>query len=118
MRFRASSLFGRTAITIAITLLLFTLVSMGAVFYFVMIPMAKRSADDFAAELVSAAHALQDLPEEKHEELKAELLDDHGLIVTEHLPGAFKESINTPYLMFFRDSLNRLAEEELVIIAD
>ena len=118
MRFRATSLFGRTAITIAMTLLLFTLVSMGAVFYFVMIPMAKRSADDFAAELVSAAHALQDLPEEKHEELKAELLDDHGLIVTEHLSGAFKESINTPYLMFFRDSLNRLAEEELVIIAD
>lgn len=118
MRLRPSTLFGRTAITIALTLSLFTLVSMGAVMYFVMIPMAKRSADDFAAELVSAAHALQELPEERHEDLKKELLDDHGLIVTEHIPGPARESLDTPYLVFFRDALNRLAGEELVIIAN
>lgn len=118
MRPRLASLFGRTAITIATTLLLFTLVSMGATVYFVMIPMAKRSADDFAAELVSAAHALQDLPQEEHEELKEELLDDHGLIVTEHTSGEARESLDTPYLAFFRESLNRLAGEELVIIAN
>ena len=55
MKLRPKSLFGRTAITIAATLILFTLVSMGAVVYFVMIPMAKRSTDDFASEFVSAA---------------------------------------------------------------
>lgn len=118
MKVRPTTLFSRTAVSIALTLTLFTLVSMGAVVYFVMIPMAKRSADDFAAELVSAAHALQDLPEERHEELKKELLDDHGLIVTEHVPGTAEESLDTPYLMFFRESLNRLAGEELVIIAN
>jgi hypothetical protein len=42
MKLTSSSLFGRTAITIAVTLLLFTVVSMGAVVYFVLYPMAKR----------------------------------------------------------------------------
>ena len=118
MMLRFSSLFSRTAITIAATLLLFTIVSMGAVMYFVMFPMAKRSADDFAAELVSAAHALQDLPEEQHEELKTQLLEDHGLIVSEHVPADNPGVLDTPYLMLFRESLNRLAGEELVIIAN
>lgn len=118
MRLRPTSLFGRTALTIAATLLSFTVMSMGAVVYFVMIPMAKRSADDFAAEFVSAAHALQDLPEDQHEQLKEQLLVDHGLIVTERVPGEARESVDTPYLMLFRESLNRLAGEELVIIGD
>lgn len=115
---RPASLFGRTTMTIATALLLFTIVSMGAIAYFVVIPMAQRSADDFAAELVSAAHALQDLPEDRHPELKQELLDDHGLIVTQHKAGPTATTIDTPYLMFFRDSLGRLAGEELPISAD
>ena len=52
------SLFGRTAATLAVTMALFLVVSMGSVAYFVVIPMAKRSATDFAAELVSAADSL------------------------------------------------------------
>ena len=115
MRLRPTSLFGRTAVMIAMTLLLFSVVSMGAVVYFVMIPMAKRSADDFAAELVSAAHALRELPSEEHAELKRELLEDHGLIVTDYVPGEVMESVDTPYLMFFRESLHRLAGEDLTI---
>ena len=118
MKLTSSSLFGRTAITIALTLLLFTVVSMVAVVYFIMYPMAKRSADDFAAEVVSAAHALQDLPEERHEGLKEELLLDHGLVVSDVVPSDDKESVNTPYLMLFRESLNRVAGEELMIIGD
>ena len=53
MKIRPTSLFGRTALTIGFVLLLFTLVSMSAIVYFVMVPMAKRSAEDFAAEFVS-----------------------------------------------------------------
>ncbi len=118
MRLRPATLFGRTALTIATALLLFTLVSIGAVTYFVVIPMAKRSADDFAAELVSAAHALQDLPEGRHPELKQELLDDHGLIVTQHKEGPTLTTVDTPYLVYFRESLARRAGEELPISAD
>ena len=118
MNIRPTSLFGRTAMTIGITLLVFTIASMSAVVYFVMIPMAKRSAEDFAAEFIDAAHALQDLPVERHPELKQELLDDHGLIVTDHEPGAVEHSADTPYLIYFRDALTRQAGEALPIIAD
>ena len=58
------SLLGRTAITIALTLLAFMAISMTAAVYFVYNPMAKRHAEDFAAIIVSVAHLLQDLPVE------------------------------------------------------
>ena len=106
------SLFGRAALTIALTLVSFTIVSMAAVVYFIMLPMAKRSADDFAAEFVSAAHDLQHLPEERHTELMQELLDDHGLVVVSHEPGLIEQQVDSPYLMFFRDSLTRVAGED------
>ena len=118
MTIRPKTLFGRTAMTLGIALVLFTIVSMSAVFYFVMIPMAKRSAEDFAAEFVDAAHALQDLPEEQHPALKQELLDDHGLIVTDHEPEAVEHSARTPYLRYFREALALQAGEELAMIAD
>lgn len=111
------SLFGRAALTIALTLVSFTIVSMAAVMYFIMLPMAKRSADDFAAEFVSAAHDLQHLPEEQHTELMQELLDDHGLVVVSHEPGLIEQQVDSPYLMFFRDSLTRAAGEELPMVA-
>jgi two-component system osmolarity sensor histidine kinase EnvZ len=117
LKLRPQSLFGRAAATIGLTLLAFTVVSMGAVMYFIMLPMAKRSADDFAAEFVSAAHALQDLPEEQHEELMQELLDDHGLVVVAHETGLVEQRVDSPYLMYFRDSLQRAVGEELPIIA-
>jgi two-component system osmolarity sensor histidine kinase EnvZ len=76
-------LFGRTAVTIALTMLLFMAISMGTVAYFIYIPLAHRHADDFAAVIVSAAHSLQSLPEEMHAELKQQLFNDHGLLVAE-----------------------------------
>ena len=118
MRIRSTSLFGRMALTVGLTLALFAVVSMVAVIYFVMLPMAKRSAHDFAAEFVDAAHALQELPEEEHPALKLELLNDHGLIVTDHVPRFAESSTDSPYLMFFRESLTRQAGEELPIFAD
>ncbi len=117
MNFAPRSLFGRAALTIALTLISFAVVSTVAVVYFIMLPMAKRSADDFAAEFVSAAHALQDLPEEQHPELLQELLDDHGLIVVSNEPELIRQQADSPYLVFFRESLARAAGEELHFVA-
>ena len=116
MKLWPQSLFGRTAITIALTMSLFLVVSTALAFYFIIVPMMKRSADDFAAELVSAAHALQALPEEGHAALREELLQDHGLIVAEEQGGTPGRRSTAPYLGYFGDSLNRLAGGELTII--
>lgn len=110
------SLLGRTAITIAVTLIVFSLIFVSAAIYFVYIPMAQRHADDFAAVIVSAAHSLQSLPEETHEDLKNELLQSHGLIVAEETMAAPHSGSVLPYYPFFRDALKRRAETELVVI--
>jgi len=110
------SLFGRTAITIALTLLVFIVISMSAAVYFIAIPMAERSADDFAAVIVSAAHTMESLPEEMHAQLQQQLLLDHGLIVTKQTPVLSEKTFDLPYYLFFRESLARRAGQELAII--
>ena len=116
MKLWPRSLFGHAAITIALTLSLFLFVSTSAIYYFIVIPMAKRSAEDFAAEIVSAANSFRDFPEEMHEALKQELLHDHGLIVTEQEPVVSERIPDALYVSFFSEALNHHAGRELSII--
>ena len=62
MNLRPQSLFGRTAISISLTLLAFMTIAVSAATYFIYIPVAKRYAEDFSAVIISAAHSLQSLP--------------------------------------------------------
>lgn len=110
------SLLGRTALTIALTLMVFMFVSLGAAVYFIAIPMAKRSADDFAAVIVSAANTMQNTPHEFHARLQQQLLQDHGLIVTEQTPTLVEKTFDVPYYIFFKTSLARRAGQELSIV--
>jgi two-component system osmolarity sensor histidine kinase EnvZ len=110
------SLLGRTAVTISLTLVLFMVISLGAAVYFIAIPMAERSADDFAAVIVSAAQTLESSPGELHEELKKHLLENHGLIVTTQRPALAEKSFDVPYYIFFQESLAQHAGQELKII--
>ena len=116
MRVLPRSLLGRTAVTISLTLLLFMVISLGAAVYFIAIPMAERSADDFAAVIVSAAHTIQSAPENIRAELRHQLLLDHGLIVTTQTPTLSQKKFDVPYYIFFQQSLARRAGQELAII--
>jgi len=118
LRFQPRTLFGRSALTIALSLVVFMVLSLGSAIYFIAMPMAKRSADDFAAVIVSAAHSLQSLPEEMHAELKQRLLWDHGLIVTEHVHVLSEKSFDVPYYIFFEEALARRAGRELHIFEE
>ncbi len=113
MNLSPKTLFGRTVITIATTLLVFMVISMSAAVYFIFIPMAQRSADDFAAVVVSAAHSLESLPEELQPQLQQQLLKDHGLIVTEQSSMLPAKSFDIPYYIFFQQSLARRAGTHL-----
>ncbi len=110
------SLIGRTAITIALTLLAFMAISMASAVYFVHNPMAKRHAEDFAAIIVAAAHSLQDLPVEMHAELKNRLLQDHGLIVAEQPFESIETTSELPFYPFFHEALHEQAGENLRIV--
>lgn len=115
MKLSPRTLFGRSAMTIALSLVVFMVLSMGSAVYFIAIPMAKRSADDFAAVIVSAAHSLQSLPAEMHADLKQQLLWNHGLIVTDHIHVLSEKSFDVPYYIFFQDALTRRAGHELQV---
>lgn len=110
------SLLGRTAITIALTLLAFMAISLAAAVYFVYNPMAKRHAEDFAGIIVAAAHSLQSLPIEMHAELKNRLLQDHGLIVAEQPFESYETTSSLPYYPFFHQALDEQAGENLRIV--
>lgn len=115
MKLMPRSLLGRTALTIALTLLIFMLVSLGSAVYFIAIPMAKRSADDFAAVVVSAAHSMESLPEELHAELQKQMLYDHGLIVTTQTRALPEKTFDVPYYIFFQEALARRVGQKLSI---
>ena len=116
MKLLPQSLLGRSALTIALTLTVFVFVSLGSAVYFIMIPMAKRSADDFAGIIVQAAHSIESLPEELHAELKQQLLHNHGLIVTTQTGPLPEKTFDVPYYIFFQESLARRAGQKLSII--
>ena len=110
------SLLGRTAITMALTLIAFMAISMAAAVYFIYNPMAKRHAEDFAAIIVAAAHSLQSLPVEMHAELKNRLLADHGLIVAEQPFESFETTSDLPFYPFFHEALDEQAGENLRLV--
>lgn len=105
MKLLPQSLQGRTAFTVAISLFALLTLSLGSAMYFIAIPMAKRSADDFAAIIVSSAHTMQSLPADLQREYRNQLLIDHGLIVADQLPALEEETFDVPYFAFFRNAL-------------
>jgi len=114
---RPQSLFGRTAISISLTLLAFMTIAVSAATYFIYIPVAKRYAEDFSAVIISAAHSLQSLPEEMHTELQQQLLNDHGLTVAQQLTELSEDYSQVTYYPFFRESLARRLGDGLSINA-
>jgi len=109
------SLFGRSALTTGLALVMFMVLSMSAMFQFIVKPIVQRSANDFAAEIVSAAHSLQSLPDAQQAELERQLLHDHGLMVTEVPPSVSSKPFDSLFYTGFSESLSRLAGEELPV---
>jgi len=113
-RFRIDSLFGLTSLTIALTLLAFSLIAASATNYLVVLPMAKRSAEDLAAEVATAAVALQWLPTSERDQFGEQLLHDHGIVVTDRLPDSSPLPSNE--LPYFREALAKHSLHEFSIL--
>ena len=91
-------------------------ISLGTMVYFVAMPMAQRSADDFAAVIVSGAQNFRNLPEDKRAELEHRLLVNHGLIATIQTPVLSNKEFDVPYYLFFQAALARHAGQDIAII--
>lgn len=102
------SLFRQAAISIATGLLVFQLISGTGVLMFVLLPLAQRSADDFAALLVLSARTWVELPPETRPAFVLELESSHGLDLQE-VGGTAGEDVghHHPYMSFLRTALAR-----------
>lgn len=100
------SLFRSTATTVALALLLFQFIVISATVNYVMLPMAKRSADDLSALLVLSAQTWVELPPETRKDFELELISKHQFMVFEDLPPLPAREGFLPYLNLLDSALS------------
>lgn len=116
---RPATLFRRTAFTIAVGLLIFQIVSAAAMFAYLVLPLAQRSAEDLADLLVLSARNWQELPAEQRGAFEDELQRRYQLTLqTQPLYSTEKQSYY-PYIYFLRQGLNaRLPDQQPYLLED
>jgi two-component system osmolarity sensor histidine kinase EnvZ len=109
---KPQSLFRRSALAIAGGLLVFQLISGLAMVFNLALPLAYRSADDFADLLDLAAGVWVALPPERRPAFEAELRDRHGLGLQEIAAPMPEQTGSRPYTWLLRHALGtRLGPE-------
>lgn len=101
------SLFRSTATTVAGALLVFQLILIAATVNYVMLPMAKRSADDLAALLVLSAQTWVELPPETRRDFELELARKHEFMLYEDAPPLPARTAFYPYLTLLDEALTK-----------
>lgn len=106
-RRRRPSLFRSIATTLAVALFIFQAIILTVAVYFVMVPMAKRSADDLAALMVLSAQTWTELPAATRGDFEHELAKKHNLWLFSTNRPLPEETHFLPYLYFFENALER-----------
>lgn len=109
------SLFGRTALGLLLAFLLFETLAFGAVWQWVVRPLAERSADDLAARIVLAAKTWVELPPATRTDFEMELSFRHGLElaqVKERLPHRADRGL---FVSLLENALSRRTQQHIVL---
>lgn len=109
------SLFRSTATTVAITLLIFEFILIAATVYYVVLPMARRSADDLAALLVLSAQTWVELPPETRKDFELELARKHQFMLFEDMSTLPPRNEFLPYLSLLDRALAARTGEAISI---
>ncbi|MHB1115439.1 ATP-binding protein [Sideroxydans sp.] len=118
-RDRPHSLFYGTVRTVAAALLVFQIFLIAATVHYVMLPMAKRSADDLASLLILSAKTWVELPPETRKDFELELIREHQFMLFEDVSPLAERTIPLPYLALLDDALSaRLGEAVSVKMTD
>jgi len=104
---KRGSLFRHISITVAGALIALQLVVLGAGAYYVVLPMAKRSADDLAALIVLSAKTWVELPPETRSDFELELARKHNLWLFETASALPEYDSYQPYLSLLEQALTR-----------
>lgn len=102
---RTWSLFSSTALALIGSISVILVFALAAVTWFVMVPMAKRSADDLAALIILSAQTWVELPHKVQPLLAAELKSQHGISI-EEIPSLNRlHNAQLPYVQFLHDAV-------------
>jgi len=118
-RNKPHSLFYGTVRTVAAALLVFQIFLIAATVHYVMLPMAKRSADDLASLLILSAKTWVELPPQTRKDFELELIREHQFMLFEDVSPLAERTIPLPYLELLDDALSaRLGETVSVKMTD
>ena len=109
------SIFSRTALLLTITSLLLVMITLASTAYFVLFPVAKRSADDLAALIVLSAQTWVELPPEARSDLEFELLNNHSLKVSREHFTLQNQPNFPPYIYFLSRALKERTNEDIQV---
>jgi two-component system osmolarity sensor histidine kinase EnvZ len=109
------TLFRSTASTVATTLLILQFILIAATVNYVMLPMAKRSADDLAALLVLSAQTWLELPPETRPDFELELAHKHQFVLFEDVSPLPPREGFLPYLTLLDNALSARTGETVSV---
>ncbi len=112
-----SSLLVRTNLTLAISALLIVLLAIVVLNFFVIAPIAERSADDEAALLVLSAQTWVELPPAARPYFELELAQNHDLIISADPQERPPSDLDEPYLDVLVEKLSARLDQPVVLAA-
>lgn len=113
-----TTLFGKTALTIAVVLVLFQVFTTLVIAYYLLIPVAYRSANDLADYLQLSSRVWATLPDQEREDYQEELRKRSGLILIpaqNRLAGA---KVYLPYVLFLGQALAEHTKQPVELAVD
>ena len=120
VRSPAPSLAQQNTRLLAVAFVLMELVVMGLFAFWVLLPLARRSADDLAGLMVLSAQTWAELPPQTRPAFELELLTQHALALRADPPASARDEWHAPYFYLLEDALARrtrhprhLASEQL-----
>jgi len=109
------TLFRSTATTVAVALIVFQLITLAVTAYFIMLPMARRSADDLAALMVLSAQTWVELPPQTRADFGLELAKKHHLWLFDTNTVLQDDERYFPYLTLLENALEARTGENIRI---
>lgn len=103
----APSLARQNTLALAIAFVLIELLTLTLFAFWVLLPLARRSADDLAGLMVLSAQTWAELPPQTRPAFEEELLKSHALALRADRPGIGRDEWHPPYFYVLEDALNR-----------
>lgn len=104
---KPTSLARQNTLLLAAAFMLFELLAAFSFAWFLMLPMARRSADDLAGLMILSAQTWAELPPDTRMAFEHELMDNHQLALRAESAGRGRDDWHPPYFYLLEAALSR-----------